>query len=224
MTAQTTLVGIVGYTPVLECFPLGPRLMTALRTRLAGVAGASVDNMSWGPIHIVQQFQDAQRERPDRLILIGGSATSSQPGRVSGYRWRGGNLPPDVVQERIYEAVTGIVDIENTLMIGEHFGVWPDECFTVEADIPANAFGRMVIADNEGWADDRSLTDHLGFSPAGMIQAIADLAVTLAEQGDRAAIRLQNKTAAGLAPVSPFIRNFTTLHREDDRVTGGRAS
>lgn len=219
-----TLIGIVGYTPVLDCYPLGPRLMSMLRTEMASVPGAEVSNMSWSPIHIVQQFQDADAERPDRVILVGAAAVSKQPGRVRACRWMGGTMPDAAVQDRVYEAVTGIVDIENTLMIGERFDVWPSECFVVEADIPADGFGRMVIADNEGWADDESLSRHLGFSPARMMQSIAVSAAALARSGTRADIVLHAKWAQDLAPVSPFIRNFAAATGSEKRGLRGGGS
>lgn len=213
---RDTLIGIVGYTPVLDCFPLGPRLMDALKSGVSGLPSTRVDNMSWSPIHIVQQFQDPGAARPERLVLIGTSAVSRCPGSVQAFRWKGGVLPEAVVQERVYEAVTGIVDIENTLMIGEYFGVWPYECYSIEADMQADAFGRMVIADSEGWADDPSLTHHLGFSPHKMVQEIIHLALSLMRSGNGAAIPMGTKSAATLAPISPFIRNHSVAAAEDD--------
>jgi hypothetical protein len=213
-----TLIGIVGYSPVLECYPLGPKLMSAIKADLREVHSADVDNMTWSPIHIVQRFQDEEADRPDRLILIGLSACSRKPGTVTAFRWLGGQLPETVVQERVYEAVTGIVDIENTLMIGEYFGVWPRDLFTVEADIQADAFGRMVIADNEGWATDRGLRDHLGFSPDRLIRKITEIAGSLARFGEGSAVPLQSKSAGSLAPVESFIRNFAAGTRETDRA------
>lgn len=219
-----TLVGIVGYTPVLDCYPLGPRLMSALTAETDRIAGAQVSNMSWGPIHVVQQFQDTDADRPERVILIGAAAVSTRPGRVRAYRWSGGTLPDAAIQDRVYEAVTGIVDIENTLMIGERFEIWPAECFTVEADIPADGFGRMVIADNEGWADDNSLCRHLEFSPALMIGSITDLAAGLARFGAGADFALRTKSAHDLAPVDPFIRNFPAATGSDDHNLRGEPS
>lgn len=207
MPAAGVLVGIVGYTPVLDAYPLGPRLMAALQDGLARVPGGRVENMTWSPIHIVQRFEDAGAERPSRLVLVGAAATSSAPGAVRAFRWKGGTLPAAAVQARIYEAVTGIVDIENTLMIGEHFGVWPRETYTVEVDMAADTFGRMVIADSAGRAGD-ALNAELGFSPASVIAEIARLAVALARSGEAAEVSLRPKSVASLVPVAPFIRNF----------------
>lgn len=201
------LIGIVGYTPVVEAFPLGPRLMATLERALKHRKGVSVENMTWGPIHIVQRFQDEGAVRPDRLILVGAASVCSKPGRVRAFRWRGGTLPDAMMQERIYEAVTGIVDIENTLMIGSHFGVWPPETYTVEIDLAADAFGAMVMAETEGRSDDAAIAGELGFRPGDAIEAISRFVLDLAESGDDAVCRPQAKSAGGLAPVARFIRN-----------------
>lgn len=214
-----TLIGIVGYSPVLDCFPLGPKLMSALESGAGELSGTRVENMTWSPIHIVQQFEDADFTPPARLVMIGASASVRQPGQVQAFRWTGGTLPDAVIQERIYEAVTGIVDIENTLQIGEYFNVWPKQCFTVEADIPPDAFGHMVMAETRGEAGDTTLTAELGFSPAKMIEAITSMAIALARHGDDAGMPIQPKSSAGLVPVAPFARNFTVETRGRDNPT-----
>lgn len=203
------LVGIVGYTPVLDAYPLGPKLMSTLESELRGRDGVTVENMTWSPIHVVQRFQDEGAPRPNRVILVGASAVCERPGRVRAFRWMGGHLPDLVMQERIYEGVTGIVDLENTLVIGAHFGVWPDEVFGVEINLAADTFGRMVIADSQGWANDRTLADHLGFSPAAAITALVDATVALATKGPAAQIPIEPKSAGGFAKIEPFIRNWS---------------
>ncbi len=207
MTATLpVLVGIVGYTPVLDAYPLGPKLMAALQAGLVGHDDVTVENMSWGPIHIVQQFQDEGAVRPRRLVLVGAASVSVRPGRVRAFRWMGGSLPAQAMQERVYEAVTGIVDIENTLMIGTHFGVWPDEAYTVEVDLPVDTFGRMVIADSQG-VSRRELETQLGFAPETAIADVAEIAIEFARRGPKARVSAEPKSAAELARVVPFIRN-----------------
>ncbi|MEM9223143.1 MAG: hypothetical protein AAGB11_12170 [Pseudomonadota bacterium] len=210
MGQPRALIGIVGYTPVLDVFPLGPHLMTAVEERVRD-ADVCVENMTWGPIHIVQRFQEPGAERFSRLVLIGAASTAPRPGAVRAFRWRGGKLAEADLQERVYEGITGVVDIENTLVIGDYFGVWPDETFTVEADLPADAFGRMVIADSEGWADDPALDAHLGFSPKKMREKLAEIAADLALLGSRSSVPLRDKSVETFTPVVPFIRNHTVL-------------
>jgi hypothetical protein len=217
-----TLIGVVGYSPILDCYPLGPCLMEGLRTRLRQKSSVQVENMTWGPIHIVQRFQDPETERPDRVVLVGEAPLSHAPGQVTAYRWLGGRLSNLAIQQRIYEAVTGIVDIENTLAIGEHFGVWPVECYVVEADLPPNCFGRMVIADSERRSDDAALSAHLGFSPRRMVDAIIETCCALAIEGEAAAIRLRPKRATALAPGTTFaqihvVQGSATAQKESAR-------
>ena len=198
------LIGIVGYSPVIDAYPLGPKLMAALQSKVAGRDDVTVENMTWGPIHVVQRFQDEGAVRPRRVVLIGAAATSRVPGRVRGFRWTGGDLSAAAMQERIYEAVTGVVDIENTLVIGSHFKVWPDEIFSVEVDLPADTFGNMVIADSLARKGEGAATDH-GFSPQAVITELAELAATFAIADG--ATTAEAKSAADCAKVESFTRN-----------------
>ncbi len=206
MTAGTILIGVVGYSPVVEAFPLGPRLMAGLEARLAGSRQVAVENMTWSPLHIVQRFQDEGAVRPHRLVLVGAASVSERPGRVRAFRWMGGALSARAMQERVYEAVTGIVDIENTLMIGTHFEVWPSETYTVEVDCPADTFGRMVIADSRGTSA-RNLADEVGFAPDDAIAALVDMTASIALRGAEAGVPISSKGAGELVEVVPFIRN-----------------
>jgi hypothetical protein len=216
----TRLIGIVGYSPVLDVFPLSALLVDELRRKLPVDGSIAIEDMSWGPIHVVQRFQDPEAKRPQRLVLVGAASVSAEPGRVRAFRWRGGKLPPEAVQERIYEAVTGVVDIENTLVIGEHFGIWPDECFVVEADMPAETFGCMVMADSEKRAQDPMLARQLGFSPVRMRRHIAAAAAALAMKGAKARVPLEEKFASALPANAKFMRNRFTFATEDDRTDG----
>ena len=203
-----TLIGIVGYSAILDSYPLGPPLMTGLESALADADHVTIENFTWSPVHIVQRFENDEMPRPERLVLIGLSATSVSPGHVQACQWQGGEATELAVQERVYEAVTGIVDLENTLMIGEYFKAWPTECFTVEADMQANTFGRLVMADSEGWgADETALQEHFGFSPSEQRHRIIRIAEDIARNGVKTTQVLHEKSAASLTPVQPFIKN-----------------
>ena len=206
--APATLIGIVGYSAILDSYPLGPPLMTGLESALADAENVTIENFTWSPVHIVQRFENDEMPKPERLVLIGLSATTVSPGNVQACQWRGGKASELTVQERVYEAVTGIVDLENTLMIGEYFKAWPSECFTVEADMQANTFGRLVMADSEGWGrDEEALQAHFGFSPAEQRQRIISMAEDIARNGDKARHVFHEKSADSLTPVQPFIQN-----------------
>ena len=195
------LIGIVGFSPVIDSYPLGPKLMDSLNARLADHPEVAVENMTWSPIHVVQRFQDEGAVRPRRLVLVGVAAVSIAPGRVRSFRWSGGAVPAAAMQERIYEAVTGVVDLENTLIIGSHFQVWPDEVYCVEVDLPADTFGNMVIADSRGGESD----SNPAFAPPAVIAELVETTLALALDGsDQSA---QTKSASDCAAIRPFIRN-----------------
>jgi hypothetical protein len=203
-----TLIGIVGFSTLPRCFPLGSALIAGLRARLPGV---QVENMTWGPMHVVQRFQDPVVPRPDRVVLVGAAAVCRRPGAVAAWRWRGGTLTPVAMQDRIHEAVTGVVDLENTLMIGTQFGIWPEPVWSVEADLPADSFQRMVIAESEGWADDVALAAHLGFSPAAVTAALIEATVAVLSGAPA-----PPKSASTLVPLTAFAQSAALA------VPGGR--
>jgi len=212
--APATLIGIVGYSAILDSYPLGPPLMSGLESALADAPNVTIENFTWSPVHIVQRFENDEMPKPERLVLIGLTATTINPGNVYACQWRGGKATEVAVQERVYEAVTGIVDLENTLMIGEYFKAWPNECFTIEADMQPNTFGRLVMADSEGWGTDESaLEEHFGFSPADQRQRIISMAGDIARYGEKTSLTLLEKSAESLTPVQPFIQNHAVSQK-----------
>jgi len=203
--APRVLVGLVGYTPVVEPFPLGPALMARLEAAFAPEGGRiTVENFSWSPIHVCQRFQDEGADRFDRLVLAGAAAVCRRPGRIAAYRWAGGVLPPAAVQDRVYEAVTGVVDLENTLVIGDHFGVWPDEVAAVEIDLPASLFGDLVQAEAQGLAEPFALALRAGFD---VTAATAALAAAIVDCATRALDGLTVRTAQDLTPPHSFVHS-----------------
>ena len=212
MDAPTVMVGIVGYSAVVESYPLGPKLLEELEEIFGDDPNVLLENFTWSPVHIVQRLQGGEMTRPDRIVLVGLAAGSIKPGTVAVHRWIGGTQPEVKVQERIYEAVTGIVDLENTLMIGSYFKVWPNECLTVEADLAPDTFGRLVMAENKKQDSEEELTNDLGYSPiavrAKLVQAVRQLVL----EGTKATgVRIIEKNADMLLPV----RSFSETHAAD---------
>ena len=142
-----TIIGIVGYYGFVRGYPLGPELMERLRAR-ALPADIEVREMNWGPIAIVQDLQ-AQAEKPARVVLVGALDRGRDAGAVSCRRWVGGTLAAAAVQRRIFEAVTGVISLDNLLVIGAQFGVWPAQTFTVELQWPESGLGDLVLGEIE---------------------------------------------------------------------------
>ena len=212
MGAPTVMVGIVGYSAVVESYPLGPKLLEELQDIFGDDPNVLLENFTWSPVHIVQRLQGGEMTRPDRIVLVGLAAGSSKPGTVTVHRWIGGTQPEVKVQERIYEAVTGIVDLENTLMIGSYFKVWPEECLTVEADLAPDTFGRLVMAENKNKDSEEELTNDLGYSPIAVRAQLVEAVRQLVLEGTKATgVRIIEKNADMLLPV----RSFSETHAAD---------
>ena len=171
MNINKILIGIVGYSPVLDSYPLGPNLMNNLKERDWANINVDVQNMTWSPIHITQRLQENKLEF-DRVVLVGSKTISTNPGRVESYKWKSKKVDEIKIQERIFEGVTGVVSLENTLVIGDYFKIWPKEVFTVEVDLPGEVFGDIVIAENQGKSKNTDLIEILKFDPEKVIDEI----------------------------------------------------
>lgn len=139
------IVGIVGYYGFVRGYPLGPELMERLQS-LPWPRDAEIREMNWGPVAIVQDFQDSA-DKPERVVLVGALDRGLAEGSVSCRRWAGGTLDAAAVQRRMFEAVTGIISLDNLLVIGAYFGIWPVDTYTVELQWPASGLGDLVLQE-----------------------------------------------------------------------------
>ena len=98
------------------------------------------DDFNFGPIAIVQRFQ-ATPNLCERIVFFSAVVHDYEPGTIAAYRWQGIKQPVEEVQQHVNEAVTGVVSLENLLVIGEHFGIWPNEVFVVEVEPKINQWG-----------------------------------------------------------------------------------
>lgn len=126
------LIGTVGYHN-LGNHSLAPALLPMLQT-LKWPRGVEVEEMNWGPIAIVQKFQSLESPY-DRIILL---ASIERPERNIGdiniFRWMGRLPDEERIQACIGDAVTGVISVENLLIIGEHFKIWPGETFIIDVE------------------------------------------------------------------------------------------
>ena len=147
------LIAGVGY-PFLRDLSVGPVLVPQLR-QLDWPAGVEIDDWSIGPIAVVQRLEE-RPGRYDRIVFVASVERGREPGRVSCYRWSG-HLPDAAeIQQRVGEAVMGVISLDNLLIIGQHFGVFPPDVVVVE-----------VEPEDTGWGS--------GFTPR--IEAALDEAV-----------------------------------------------
>ena len=136
---KETVIGGVGYRNMRD-LSVGP-VLTARMAEMAWPPHVSVDDdLSFGPIAIVQRFQ-ATPDLCQRLVLFAGIGRGRPPGSVEAYRWAGELPPADEIQARVGEAVTGVVSLDNLLIIGEFFEIWPPELFVVEVEPADQSWG-----------------------------------------------------------------------------------
>ncbi len=203
---MNVLLGIVGHSPVLDDYPLGPQLMKNLEGRDWDEINIKIENMTWSPIHVTQRLQD-EKLKFDRAVLVGISSECNLPGKVLSYKWEGGIIPEVKIQERIYEGVTGVVSLENTLIIGDYFKIWPDEIFTVEVDMYPDTFGELVMLDNLGSSRKKELKEIIGFDPIETRDSIENAAYMLGCFGRNASSDILEKKAQDVPHPELFIKN-----------------
>jgi hydrogenase maturation protease len=129
--AKRVFIGGVGYTNLRD-LSMGPVVVPELQ-RLDWPAGVEIDDLSpGGPIAAVHRFREAAPY--DRVVLFGAVGRGRQPGQVYRYRWDGSLPDHEEIQLRVTEAVTGVISLDNLLVIGGYFGIWPSDMVVVEVE------------------------------------------------------------------------------------------
>lgn len=125
-----TLIGGVGYRFTRD-LAFGPLLIDRLRG-VPWLDGIEVEDLSYAPIAIVQRWQQTPY---DRVILVGAVSR--------GYRLAGtlcqycptGILPDaEEIQDRVGEALTGIISLDNLLIVTRAFGVLPQSVEVIDVE------------------------------------------------------------------------------------------
>jgi len=126
------IVGTIGYHN-LGNHSLGPAILPMLQ-KLNWPEGVEVKEMNWGPIAIVQEFQ-TQQPSYDRVILLAAIERQGRNvGDIDTFRWMGRLPDEEMIQACIGDAVTGVISVENLLIIGEYFKIWPTETFIIDVE------------------------------------------------------------------------------------------
>ncbi len=100
-----------------------------------------IEDFGYGPIAILHWFEETPGQRFERAIFVGAMERNREPGTLATYDWIPHALDPDDVQARIREAVTGVISLENLLIIAQHFDILPRRTTVVEIEPPDKEFG-----------------------------------------------------------------------------------
>ncbi|MBA3648699.1 MAG: hypothetical protein H0W62_09130 [Chitinophagales bacterium] len=142
---KKVFIGTVGYHN-LSNHSIGSALLPKLQKMNWG-KGVEVDELNWGPIAIVQKFQSLPTQY-DRVILL---SAIERPGRKIGditvFKWKGKLPDEELIQRCIGDAVTGVISVENLLIIGEYFKIWTGETFFVDVEPGAEEAGESFTEE-----------------------------------------------------------------------------
>lgn len=203
MNAPRVLVGLIGFYPFVESYPLGTAFVDRLKAP-PWPKDACIQEMNWGPVAIVQDLE-ARASRPERVVLVTAVDRGLPAGTIQCRRWMGGPMDTQELQARMFEAVTGVIHVDNLLAIGQHFGIWPDEVITVEVHLHHASVGDYVL-DAQAGGENR-------LSEAEAEVQLSELVERTRQavwQGPTAIGDLQALHTHELVPVGDFCQNDTT--------------
>lgn len=133
-----TLIGGIGYFHQ-EDLSLGLRLLDEL-SQEAWSAEVELEDLSYGPIGVVHRLHDALPAL-QRVVLFGAVDRGRPSGEVHYYRWDGALPPAEEIQERVGEALTGVVDLSNLLVVAGQFRALPAEVYVIEVQPVSSGSG-----------------------------------------------------------------------------------
>ncbi len=104
-----------------------------------------VVDLGYGALHVAMDLADVDPPY-ERLVLVAVTERGRQPGRL--YRFDCDTRPPDArdVQDRMYEAGAGVIDLDHLLVIGRHFGALPDDVVAIELEPHPGTTGAELTA------------------------------------------------------------------------------
>lgn len=138
------IVGGVGY-PDLCDYSIGIEVQERL-SEWAAPANVSVEDLSYNPIAVIQRLDDEPAgQKFGRAVVVSAVRRADRPtGTVRCYRWDGVLPSNEEIQRAVSDAVTGIIAVENTLVIGRYFGSLPHEVVVVEVEPEMHEFGASM--------------------------------------------------------------------------------
>lgn len=108
-----------------------------------------VEDLSYNPVAVAQWLDDEARTAPvTRAIFVGARAHDDgrPPGTISAYRWDRALPSPDRIQRAVTDAVTGVILLDNTLVVTAWLRALPPEVIVVEVEPLDHAFGDAMSA------------------------------------------------------------------------------
>lgn len=136
-----TLIGAIGYRNLRDHSAAFEVLERLSREDLG--TNVLLEDVSYNPIALVQWLDEQPSDaRFDRMILVSGvQRPGRDPGAVIRYQWSRVLPSDELIQQAITEAVTGIISLDNTIVIAGYFGALPPSVTIVEIEPAQHEFG-----------------------------------------------------------------------------------
>jgi hydrogenase maturation protease len=140
--SRRVLVAGVGYSCLTD-LSVGPTLVERLRAQ-RWPDSVVIEDLSYGPIDVLFRLQASPPFRAG--IFATAVSRGRAPGNLHRQRWTAPSLPPDALQARVAEAVSGVISLDNLLCILAHFGALPSEVLVLEVEPLLETWGTEFSA------------------------------------------------------------------------------
>lgn len=125
------LIAGVGYT-YLRDWSVGPKVAAQLMGR-DWPPGVDIDDWSFGPLDAVYRLRDEQPPY-EKVVFFGAIDRGRPPGTVVRRVWDKSQTPgPDIIQQGIGEAISGVISLDNLVFVCAAFDALP-ECIMLEVE------------------------------------------------------------------------------------------
>ena len=129
---KKTLIGTVGYH-ILGNHSMPPMLFPHL-SALSLPEYIKVDELNWGPVAVVQMFEAETPPFTKVIILCAVEREGREIGEIDVFKWLGKLPDEEQIQACVGDAATGVISVENLLVIGEYFKVWKGEVYLIDVE------------------------------------------------------------------------------------------
>lgn len=165
-----TVIGGVGYRHLRD-HSLGIVMSDELEPE-ARPPALLVEDLSYNPVAVGQWFADIEREAPvGRVVFVTAAAREDgrSPGTICAYQWDRALPDPEGIQRAVTDAVTGIILIDNTLIVVAWMRALPPEAIVVEVEPQAHEWGdEMSPAVAAAYVEVRALVRRLATDDAAV--------------------------------------------------------
>ncbi|MEP7001164.1 MAG: hypothetical protein ABI969_11840 [bacterium] len=116
---------------------------------LADPPGLLIEDLCYGPVAVGQWLLDEAIHAPiTRAVFVTAVAREDgrPPGTVAAYRWDRVLPSDEEIQRAVTDAVTGVILLDNTLIVTEWMHALPQDVIVVEVEPLEHAFGDEMSA------------------------------------------------------------------------------